>query len=160
MTPIPEKIKKQIISDPDYGCDKEGRATVCMLAGNHGHTCGGRITMEHAIIYAGHQVQEKWAIISVCAKAQEVDEYQDARTMNKDMNRWVALSRATDAELKLMCKEEWLSDIGPLSKTVAYVRLRNSLISRFGNYKKPVVISALPGFIRNADEVKGIVAKM
>lgn len=160
MTPIPEKIKKQIVADPDYGCNKEGKATVCMLVGNHGHTCGGRITMEHAIIFAGSQVQEKWAIISVCAKAQEVDQYQDARTMNKDMNKWVAMSRATDEDLKRMCKEEWLNEIGKLSKTYPYIQLRENLKRRFGEYKKPLVIKSLPGFIPNAEAVQGIISKM
>lgn len=89
MTPVPPKLRKQLAADPEY--------QVCSLYGYH--ECGGRITWEHAIIYAGRQVQERWAIIPLCARGQEVDQYQDDRTMNKQMNRWVALNRASDEDL-------------------------------------------------------------
>lgn len=85
------KVRKEIDADPLY--------RHCALEGLHGHTCGGRITMEHALIYAGKQIQEKWAIVPVCAAGQEVDQYQDAHTMNKELNKWVAFNQATDAEL-------------------------------------------------------------
>lgn len=60
--------------------------------------------MEHALIHAGRQVDEKFAIISVCAAGQEVDQYQDAHTMDKNLNIWVALNRATDEELRSISK--------------------------------------------------------
>lgn len=55
--------------------------------------------MEHALIYGGRQIQEKWAIISLCARGHEVDQYQDAGTMVKELNQWVALNRASEEEL-------------------------------------------------------------
>lgn len=100
MTPIPTRVRKEIASDPSY--------RVCKLAGLHGHVCGGRITMEHAMIYAGHQIQEKWAIVSICAAGQEVDRYQDAHTMNKELNRWVALNQATDDHLRTFTKANYI----------------------------------------------------
>lgn len=60
--------------------------------------------MEHPFIYAGSQVDFKNAIISVCAKGQEVDHYQDAHTMDKNMNRWVALNRMTEEEIESISK--------------------------------------------------------
>jgi len=90
MTKIPLKVRKEIDADPAY--------KICALHGKHGHVCGGRITMEHALIYAGRQIQEKWAIVAVCAAAQEVDSFQDARTMKKELNIWAALNQATEAD--------------------------------------------------------------
>lgn len=91
MTKIPQNVRKEIQNDLSY--------RVCALKGLHGHICGGRITMEHALIYAGRQIQKKWAIIPVCAAGQEVDHYQDAHTMNKELNVWIALNFASDIDL-------------------------------------------------------------
>lgn len=90
MTKIPTKIRKEIDLDPN--------SKYCALYGWHGHVCGGRLTCEHALIYAGKQIQEAWAIPVVCASAQEVDEFQDAHTMNKELNVWVALNRGTQED--------------------------------------------------------------
>lgn len=91
--PIPSKLKEEMNNDPEY----QG----CMLRAYAGHICGGRPnTREHAILYGGKRLRDKkWAIISVCARGHEVDEYQDAGTMNKDLNVWCALNRASDEEL-------------------------------------------------------------
>lgn len=96
MTKIPTRVRVQIENDPNY--------KVCALIGHHGHVCGGRVTMEHALIYAGKQIQEKWAIVPICAKGQEVDQYQDAHTMNKDLNKWVALNQGSDDDFKMFPK--------------------------------------------------------
>lgn len=92
MTKIPLKVRKEIEADLNYRS--------CALHGIYGHVCGGRITMEHALIYAGKQIQEKWAIVPICARGQEVDHYQDAHTMNKEMNQWVALNQGTEDDFK------------------------------------------------------------
>jgi hypothetical protein len=55
MHPIPPKLRKQLSIDP-Y-CRTCARANI---------DCAGRITWEHAILYAGRQVQECWAIIPLC----------------------------------------------------------------------------------------------
>ncbi len=101
-------------TDPGY--------TVCMLRAYPMHICGGRLTREHALINAGRQVDEKFAIISCCARGQEVDEYQDAGTMDKHLNQWVALNRATAVELF------------KLSKAVDYLRERERLNKIYGEY--------------------------
>lgn len=113
MNNIPVKLKKQLLADPEY--------KHCALKGLH--ECGGRITLEHAIIYAGKQVQARWAIIPVCAAGQDVDQYQDSHRMNKEMNRWVALNRATDDELRA------------ISKATDYLRERARLNTIYGPYR-------------------------
>lgn len=118
MTKIPIKVRKEIANDPTY--------RVCKLEGHHGHICGGRITMEHAIIYAGRQIQEKWAIVSICARGQEVDQFQDAHTMNKELNQWVAFNQATDEELQAFKKA-----------SIPYISQRERLNRKYGIWKLP-----------------------
>lgn len=98
MTPIPAKLKKEILEDPNYKS--------CMLHGQKDHYCDGRITLEHAMTFGGNQIQEKWAILSICARGHEVDQYQDAHTMVKEMHVWVALNRAPEDRLKAISKAE------------------------------------------------------
>src|SRR5258708_1149788 len=69
MNNIPNRIRKQISKDED--------TKMCSLYGQLGHVCDGRITMEHAIYFAGKQLQEKWAIIPLCASGHGVDDFQD-----------------------------------------------------------------------------------
>lgn len=118
MNNIPAPLKKNMLADPEY--------KVCMLKAYAPHVCGGRITLEHALIFAGKQVQEKFAVISVCAAGQEVDQFQDAHTMDKNLNRWVALNRATPEEL--------LS----ISKAINYTRELARLNTIYGVYVKYV----------------------
>lgn len=91
MRKIPKKLRDTLAADPYY--------SVCARKGLHGHTCAGRITWEHAIIYAGKQVNERWAIIPLCEKAHNVGMWQDCGDFNKRINEWIALSRATTREL-------------------------------------------------------------
>ena len=96
-TLIPLKLRGEMALMPEYKS--------CMLLGHvdpstqMAHTCEGRITWEHAVIYGGKKIQEKWAIIAICEKGHAVDNFQDAGTMKKEMNQWIAYNRATDEEL-------------------------------------------------------------
>lgn len=96
MNHIPTRLRKDLLARSEY--------RGCMLRAHKDHVCGGRITLEHALIYAGKQIQARFAIVAVCARGHEVDEYQDAGTMDKRLNIWVALNRATDHELALISK--------------------------------------------------------
>jgi hypothetical protein len=104
---------------------------ICCLKGYHSHVCGGRLTREHALIYAGRQIQEYYAIIPVCAAGQEVDTFQDAGTMNKELNVWIALNRATDDELR------------GISKVIDYIRERNRLNEKYGVYFATKIMAAV-----------------
>lgn len=99
-----------------------------MLHGQKDHYCDGRITLEHALTFAGKQIQLKWAILAICARGHEVDQFQDAHTMVKEMHVWVALNRATDEDLRIISKAE------------DYIRTRERLNRKYGSWvqKYPV----------------------
>ena len=63
--------------------------------------CEGRITWEHAFIYAGRQVNEKWAIIPLCVYHHLGD------GLDKDKNQKIALLRATDEDLIKYPRKDW-----------------------------------------------------
>ena len=71
------------------------------------HQCGadpltGRlIEWEHAWIYAGKQVNEIWAIISICWWAHR------GPGLDKEKNQFVSLIRATDEELEKYPRKDW-----------------------------------------------------
>lgn len=115
-TTIPLSLREQLRTDPTYG--------ICSLFGQGDHICGGRVTWEHAIRYAGKSLQSRWSIVPLCAKAHEVDFYQDAGTMNKELNIWIALNQATDA------------DLIAISKAENYIAKRSYLNNKYGPYKR------------------------
>lgn len=128
MKPIPPKLRKQIDEDQFY--------KTCALYGQKDHMCDGRITYEHAVIFAGNRVQTLWAIVPICAKYHEVDEFQDSHNMDKEMHVWVALNRATDEDLKAMCGETFFKteDLTPMHKTSRFLRERTRLNKLYGPY--------------------------
>lgn len=71
------------------------------------HDCAGRSTMEHALIYAGRQITDAWAIIRLCAYAHGVDEYQDRGILDKGKNQLIALNHATEEDLAKYPKADW-----------------------------------------------------
>lgn len=132
-TVIPPTLRKEMDADPFY--------KVCALAIIPGHTCEGRITREHAIIYGGEKVQKRWAIIPLCARAHEVDQFQDAHTMKKELHVWVALNRASIHDLKDMCGEQMFTTIGPFQKTYPWLQKALALEARFGPYSEEDAIT-------------------
>jgi len=63
--------------------------------------CGGRMTKEHALIYAGKQIQEEWAIIDLCWN------HHLGKNLDKRKNEWLALQKATDEDLAKYPKKDW-----------------------------------------------------
>ena len=108
MRKISPKVKEKLLEEPQ----------VCARGKDGG--CAGRITWEHALIYAGKQIDEVWAIIKLCERHHAVNGYQDMGAMNKEKNVWIALCRATDEELK------------KYSKAVDLVALRGRLDKIYG----------------------------
>jgi len=83
MRSIPKKLLEEMLASVFYQkCIREKTGE-----------CEGRITLEHAIIYAGKQVNEKWAIDPVCAYHHCVDQYQDCGDIDKRFHEWVSLTR-------------------------------------------------------------------
>lgn len=112
MNSTPAKLKKKWRTEDTLGVKR-----VCMRAeeGN----CDGRITKEHAIIFAGKQWQEEWSILDICAYHHEVDRHQDGDGMNKEKHIFLALARASDEELR------------KISRAVDYIALRDRLALKY-----------------------------
>lgn len=129
-TTIPPKLLDELNNDPEY--------KICSLYGYAGNDCEGRVTKEHAIIVAGSSYQARWAIIPLCAKHHDVDKYQDSHSMNKEMNQWVALCRATDKDILDVFHE---GQISPLGKSKDLFQKKKYLIAKYGVWeqKHPIV---------------------
>lgn len=102
MRPIPPKLKQDLLNDPYY--KRCCLSTVQPKNGVDTGVCDGRVTFEHAIIFKGRQLNEKWAIIPLCEKHHAVNQYQDAGTMNKELSEWIAINRASNQELRAVSK--------------------------------------------------------
>lgn len=112
MRKISSKVKAKLLQEPD----------VCARAKDGG--CKGRITWEHALIYAGRQIDEVWAIIKICEYHHAVNTYQDMGALNKEKNVWIALNRATDDELR------------KYSKAIDLIKKRDFLNNIYGIHNK------------------------
>ncbi len=88
MRPIPPKIREQLANDP--------RMRLCIYEWPQApnHNCRGRITFEHAIIYAGKQIVEAWATVPCC------ENHNSGPEMVKEYNVWAALQNITTEELE------------------------------------------------------------
>lgn len=110
MRKISQSVKEQLEQEPNIcarECDGDG-------------DCDGRITWEHTLCYAGHQIDEVWAIIKLCEFHHSVNKYQDGGDLNKQKNIWIALNRATEFELI------------EYSKSVDYLKMRERLNKIYG----------------------------
>ena len=96
MRKISPEVRKALEAEPQ----------VCARRREGG--CAGRITWEHALTYAGRQVDEVWAIIKLCECHHSVNTYQDGGLLDKEINVWIALNRATDEELKKYDKTDFI----------------------------------------------------
>lgn len=97
MRPIPKKLLKDILADPYYKkCVRHKEMK-----------CSGRITLEHALIYAGKQINEKWAILPVCEKHHAVNRFQDAGDLDKRYHEYVAVNRMTSEDEKKYPRVDW-----------------------------------------------------
>lgn len=82
--------------------------------------CRGRLTKEHAIIFANKQLQEDWAILDICEFHHQVGIYQNNGKLNKEKHIWLAINRATPERLK------------ELSRGTNYVALKERLNRKYG----------------------------
>lgn len=94
MRAISKKVKDELLADP--------RMKVC--ARRDEGNCDGRITFEHALIYAGRQLDEAWAILGICEYHHGVNKHQDGGAMNKEKHEWLALRQAPEGRLKELGK--------------------------------------------------------
>lgn len=92
MRPIPLIQRKQINDDTYFktcGRKKDGG-------------CDGRITIEHAWIYSGRQINEIWAFVPLCWY------HHLGPGLNKEKNQWLSICRATIQDLYKYPKKNWL----------------------------------------------------
>ncbi len=94
MRKIPPALREEMAADPYY--------KKCARHIDGG--CAGRVTWEHSVIFAGRQLNEKWAIIPMCERHHGVGTYQDGGILDKQRNLHIALNRATDEELEAISK--------------------------------------------------------
>ena len=79
-----------------------------------GYECEGRVEWHHNLIFAGRQVNEKWAILPLCHwHHNRINQY-------KKKCDWVMLNRVTDEELKPFCK------------AIDYIGMRAKLNTEYG----------------------------
>ncbi len=90
MNNIPTKLRFELANDPFY--------KVCVITG----LGTGKIEWHHNLIFAGRQVQEKFAILPLMDYIHE-----KARLSHvKDILDWIMLNRATTEELERYSKAE------------------------------------------------------
>lgn len=113
MRPIPPKLREEMAAKPEY-------KTCLRYTALKDHICeadplnGKLIDWEHAIIFAGKQVNEVWAIIPICWYTHR------GPGLKKEINIWLALNRASDEELIA------------ISKATDYIRERERLNKIYG----------------------------
>src|SRR3990167_2668016 len=90
MRRIPPKLREQIAQDPYM--------KVCARKSDD---CSGRITWEHAWVWAGRQINEPWAIIPLCW------EHHLGSKMDKRINQAISIARATPENFKKYPKVNW-----------------------------------------------------
>lgn len=132
MNNVPQKLKTQWQNE-----DKAGMKRVCLRADEG--DCDGRLTKEHAMTFAGSQIQEEWAILDICEFHHAVNKYQDSGKLNKEKHTWIALNRATEAQLR------------SISKAEDKVAIRDRLNAKYGEYTG---LRILGGVNKEMDEVQ------
>lgn len=69
--------------------------------------CKGRLTKEHALIYAGRQIQELGAILDMCEYHHGVCRYMDRGALNKKVNQVIAAHNMTEKEREKYPRFNW-----------------------------------------------------
>lgn len=117
MNNIPPSLRKYLAADPFYKKCARQEAL-------HDHVCqddplrlGKLIEWEHAIYFKGRQLQKKFAIVPLCWFV------HSGPGLDKHINEWIALNRAS--------KDELLA----ISKAIDYFHYRQTLNDKYGVYK-------------------------
>ena len=90
MNNIPKKLRADLAVDPSM--------RRCIL---DDEDCIGRVQFHHVWTYAGKQIQERFAIVPLCAMHHENEVHF------RDQIRALSLARATEAELARYPKVDW-----------------------------------------------------
>jgi len=96
MRPLTPKLKREIDENPYF--------KVCARRNDD---CDGRITIEHAFIYAGRQINEIWALLPLCEYHHSIGKHMEDGELDKRMNQLLCLRRATREDLKKYPNVDW-----------------------------------------------------
>lgn len=104
MNNLPKNLKDDFKTDPFY-------KSCCLENANCAYETGHRrIEWHHSVIFAGKQLQEKWAILPACSGFHH--KFADRHDI-KDAFLRIAVRRATEVELARVSKvidyRKWLS---------------------------------------------------
>ena len=99
--PIPLKQREEMSQDPFY--------QFCLRVQEG--KCSGRITWEHALIYAGKKMQDKFAIVPLCEYHHSIGKHHEDGDLQKDYGQWVAISRMTPEDYLNYPKRNWKKDL-------------------------------------------------
>lgn len=69
--------------------------------------CKGRLTVEHALLYAGKKIQDDFALVRLCEWHHGVEHYANCHGQNKKKHIILALSQATEADRKKYPRLPW-----------------------------------------------------
>lgn len=106
MRPIPKKLREDMDADPFY--------KQCCITGRKDE----KIDFHHNMIYAGRQLNEKFAILPLAKSI------HDRIIAYKEKCDWVMLNRATPEQLK------------KYSKAIDYIYRKDQLNRKFGVYNQ------------------------
>lgn len=119
MNKIPPKLRLEMAADSYYTrCARKDAL--------HDHQCeedpltGKLIEWEHVFYWKGSQLQRKWCIIPICWLVHR------GGKLDKTINEWIALNRATEPELD------------EISKAVNYKHKRDYLNKIYGKYTEEI----------------------
>ena len=107
MRKISYKVLEELLARPQV-CERQEFF--------HDHECHGRITFEHAIIYAGKQVDADWAIVKLCEFSHSVNQYQGGGCLDKEKNQFLALRKLKVKDFALYPRNDWGQKMEYLNK--------------------------------------------
>lgn len=90
MRPISQKFRKLFDADPYF-----------KLCARKNGDCSGRITIEHAFIYASKQIDELWNFVPLCWY------HHLGEGLDKNINQFLSLERATEEDLAKYPRKNW-----------------------------------------------------
>lgn len=110
---IPGKIRKVLELDPFMKrCFRHGEGD-----------CAGCVEWEHAWMYAGRKIQERWAIVPACKS-----QHHQGPKLDKNLNRYAAILRMTP--------EEW-NETQRRYPRIDWEQQKNWLASKFPEFSLP-----------------------
>lgn len=134
MRLISKKVREHFDRDPYYRrCSRTDDL----------ENCRGRITMEHAWIYSGRQIDEIWAIIPLCVhhhlceNSGENCQHGMRGGLRKRLNELISLRRATPEDLEKYPRRDWWQLLSSLEARYGSIIPKDGSKPVHGNQSQP-----------------------